>query len=156
MFNDRRKLPKLVDPKLQGRYPMRGLYQAFAVASMCIQEQAASRPLIADVVTALSYLASQAYEPNALHPSSNRSGREHHERSHQGGGGRVLVKNEEVGGSGWKFVEEKEESSRVVAGTLNKDFDRERAVAEAKLWGENWREKIRANANQQGASNANG
>jgi serine/threonine-protein kinase PBS1 len=43
---------------------MRGLYQALAVASMCIQEQAAARPLIGDVVTALSYLANQAYEPN--------------------------------------------------------------------------------------------
>ncbi|XP_008804099.2 serine/threonine-protein kinase PBS1-like [Phoenix dactylifera] len=155
MFNDRRKLPKLADPKLQGRYPMRGIYQALAVASMCIQEQAASRPLIADVVTALSYLASQAYDPNALHVSNNRSGREHHERSHQGGCGKVLAKNEEGGGSGQKFVEEREDAPRVVVGTLNKDFDRERAVAEAKLWGENWREKIRTNGNQQGASNAN-
>lgn len=135
---------------------MRGLYQAFAVASMCIQEQAASRPLIADVVTALSYLASQAYDPNASHASSNRSGRDHDERNHQGEGVRVLANNEEGGGSGRKCVEEREESPRVVVGSLNKNFDRERAVAEAKLWGENWREKIRANANQRDASNANG
>lgn len=134
---------------------MRGLYQAFAVASMCIQEQAASRPLIADVVTALSYLASQACDPNALHASSNRSGRDHDERSHQGGV-RALANNEEGGGSGREFVEEREDSPRVVVGSLNKNFDRERAVAEAKLWGENWREKIRANANQRDASNANG
>ncbi|XP_010926781.1 serine/threonine-protein kinase PBS1 [Elaeis guineensis] len=155
ILNDRRKLPKLADPKLQGRFPMRGLYQALAVASMCVQDQAASRPLIADVVTALSYLASQAYDPGALHAFSNRSGRDHDERSHQGGV-RVLANNEEGGGSGRKFVEEREESPRVVVGALNKDFDRERAVAEAKLWGENWREKIRANANQRDASNANG
>ncbi|KAF2292934.1 hypothetical protein GH714_029966 [Hevea brasiliensis] len=44
LFNDRRKFSKLADPRLQGRYPMRGLYQALAVASMCIQEQAAARP----------------------------------------------------------------------------------------------------------------
>jgi hypothetical protein len=62
LFNDRRKLPKMADPRLEGRYPMRGLYQALAVASMCIQSEAASRPLIADVVTALSYLASQIYD----------------------------------------------------------------------------------------------
>nr|CAD1839039.1 unnamed protein product [Ananas comosus var. bracteatus] len=74
LFNDRKKLPKLADPRLQGRFPMRGLYQALAVASMCIQEQAASRPNIADVVTALSYLAS-SYDPNASSPtSSNKSG----------------------------------------------------------------------------------
>jgi len=64
LFNDRRKFSKLADPQLQGRYPMRTLYQALAVASMCIQEQAAALPLIGDVVTALSYLANQAYEPN--------------------------------------------------------------------------------------------
>ncbi|KAI7998704.1 Serine/threonine-protein kinase PBS1 [Camellia lanceoleosa] len=46
LFNDRRKFAKLADPRLQGQYPMRGLYQALAVASMCIQEQAAARPLI--------------------------------------------------------------------------------------------------------------
>ena len=47
LFNDRRKLPKMADPRLEGRYPMRGLYQALAVASMCIQSEAASREKIA-------------------------------------------------------------------------------------------------------------
>ena len=55
----------MADPMLQGRFPMRGLYQALAVAAMCLQEQATTRPHIGDVVTALSYLASQAYDPNA-------------------------------------------------------------------------------------------
>jgi serine/threonine-protein kinase PBS1 len=51
----------MADPMLEGRYPMRGLYQALAVAAMCLQEQAATRPLIGDVVTALSYLAGSTY-----------------------------------------------------------------------------------------------
>ena len=55
----------MADPLLQGRYPMRGLYQALAIAAMCLQEQAATRPLIADVVTSLTYLASQTDDPNA-------------------------------------------------------------------------------------------
>jgi hypothetical protein len=55
----------MADPMLQGRFPMRGLYQALAVAAMCLQEQAATRPHIGDVVTALSYLASQTFDPNA-------------------------------------------------------------------------------------------
>ncbi|KAH7294924.1 hypothetical protein KP509_27G024900 [Ceratopteris richardii] len=63
MFKDRRKFPQMADPLLQGRYPMRGMYQALAVAAMCLQEQGETRPLIADVVTALTYLASQTYEP---------------------------------------------------------------------------------------------
>lgn len=62
----------MADPMLQGRYPTRGLYQALAVAAMCLQEQAAHRPLIGDVVTALTYLASQTYDPGAHSVHSNR------------------------------------------------------------------------------------
>ena len=63
LFNDRRKFSQIADPTLQGRYPARGLYQALAVAAMCVQEQPHMRPLIGDVVTALTYLASQKYNP---------------------------------------------------------------------------------------------
>ncbi|KAE9585471.1 hypothetical protein Lal_00017835 [Lupinus albus] len=62
LFKDRRKFSQMADPMLQGQYPPRGLYQALAVAAMCVQEQANMRPVIADVVTALSYLASQRYD----------------------------------------------------------------------------------------------
>lgn len=65
LFKDRRKFPQMADPVLQGQYPTRGLYQALAVAAMCVQEQPTMRPLIADVVTALTYLASQKYEPDS-------------------------------------------------------------------------------------------
>eukprot|EP00250_Pteridium_aquilinum_P012795 c20951_g1_i1 orf=345-1037(+) len=66
---------------LQGRYPMRGLYQAVAVAAMCLQEDATTRPLIGDVVTALNYLASQNYDPstqpvNKSSPSPSRDKKE--------------------------------------------------------------------------------
>ncbi|CAN6206412.1 unnamed protein product [Urochloa humidicola] len=73
LFRDRRKFCQLADPLLQGRYPKRGLYQALAVAAMCLQEQAASRPLIGDVVTALSYLASHPYDPNAPTTKDSRT-----------------------------------------------------------------------------------
>uniref|UniRef100_A0A2P2KM84 non-specific serine/threonine protein kinase n=1 Tax=Rhizophora mucronata TaxID=61149 RepID=A0A2P2KM84_RHIMU len=65
LFKDRRKFSEMADPMLQGQYPYRGLYQALAVAAMCVQEQPNMRPVIADVVTALSYLASQNYDPDA-------------------------------------------------------------------------------------------
>ena len=75
MFRDRRKFCQMADPLLQGRYPKRGLYQALAVTAMCLQETAASRPLIGDVVTALSYLASQHYDPKSCRtcPSTPRA-----------------------------------------------------------------------------------
>ncbi|VFQ94822.1 unnamed protein product [Cuscuta campestris] len=59
LFKDRKTFTRMADPRLQGAYPLRGLYQALAVAAMCVQEQPNLRPAIADVVTALNYLAMQ-------------------------------------------------------------------------------------------------
>ncbi|XP_022721772.1 serine/threonine-protein kinase PBL27-like [Durio zibethinus] len=193
LFKDRRKFPKMADPLLQGRYPMRGLYQALAVAAMCLQEQAATRPLIGDVVTALTYLASQIYDPNAPSnqsnrvgpstprpkddrrsmadgldipdergqhgsPSTHRNSPDYRKRNHarELSTGAELVRNETDGGSGRKWGlddSERQESHRgsplnaVRAREIprNRDLDREHAVAEAKVWGEKWREKKRAN-----------
>ncbi|CAK9159749.1 unnamed protein product [Ilex paraguariensis] len=197
LFKDRRKFPKMADPLLQGRYPMRGLYQALAVAAMCLQEQAATRPLIGDVVTALTYLALQTYDPNASNAQSNRGGpstpRSREDRRNLADGldspdepgrgdrhgspsthknspdfrrrdtvresssGAELRRIETSGGSGrkWGLDEsdhpDSQRDSPASAGRAretprNRDLDRERAVAEAKVWGENWREKKRANA----------
>ncbi|GKU96210.1 hypothetical protein SLEP1_g9473 [Rubroshorea leprosula] len=145
VFNDRRRFSRLADPRLQGRFPMRGLYQALAVASMCIQEQASIRPLIGDVVTALSYLANQAYDSNTAGHGHRGPGDKDERRFRDDRIARIL-KNEEGGGSG----SEKEDSPRDTARLMNRDFDRERAVAEAKMWGENLREKRRQSA--QGSS----
>ncbi|THU54758.1 hypothetical protein C4D60_Mb10t28520 [Musa balbisiana] len=190
LFKDRRKFPKMADPLLQGRYPMRGLYQALAVAAMCLQEQAATRPLIGDVVTALSYLASQNYDPIAASiqstkvgpsiPSSRSgSGDQHAVQSpHQNSSelkqrgplkgatkGAKIGRDGSSGGSGRKWsMEESEtqesqmdspvhvERARDSPKNIDRDFVRERAVAEAKEWGENWRERQRRNA--QGSSDS--
>ncbi|TXG55992.1 hypothetical protein EZV62_017305 [Acer yangbiense] len=128
--------------RLQGRYPMGGLYQALAVASMCIQEQAATRPLIGDMVTALSYLANQAYDPNTASHGYRSSG----DRSRDDRGRRIL-KNEKGTGCRWDLDgSEKEDSPKETARMLNRDLDREQAVAEAKMWEENLREKRRQSA----------
>lgn len=47
----------MADPLLEDNYPVKGLYQALAVAAMCLQEEADTRPLISDVVTALEFLS---------------------------------------------------------------------------------------------------
>ncbi|KAF2310992.1 hypothetical protein GH714_018965 [Hevea brasiliensis] len=196
LFKDRRKFPKMADPLLQGRYPMRGLYQALAVAAMCLQEQAATRPLIGDVVTALTYLASQTHDPNAANQSNRvgpstprnrddprgmadgvdspdehgRGGRHGSPSTHKNspdyrrrdtvrelGTGSELRRSDTGGGSGRKWGlddSERQDSqrdspvnaSRARETPRNRDLDRERAVAMAKVWGENWREKRRANA----------
>ncbi|GAB2284670.1 Probable serine/threonine-protein kinase pbl23 [Dionaea muscipula] len=58
LFKDKSKFTLMADPLLEGNYPIKGLYQALAVAAMCLQEEASTRPLISDVVTALEYLSS--------------------------------------------------------------------------------------------------
>ncbi|XVF27845.1 hypothetical protein REPUB_Repub14bG0144300 [Reevesia pubescens] len=57
LFKDRLKFRLMADPLLEEKYPVKSLYQALAVAAMCLQEEADTRPLIADVVTALEFLA---------------------------------------------------------------------------------------------------
>ncbi|KAK2360624.1 putative serine/threonine-protein kinase pbl26 [Trifolium repens] len=56
VFRDPHRYPELADPKLEGNFPMRSLHQAVAVAAMCLNEEPSVRPLISDVVTALSFL----------------------------------------------------------------------------------------------------
>ncbi|KAK9052782.1 hypothetical protein SSX86_029412 [Deinandra increscens subsp. villosa] len=193
LFKDRRKFPKMADPLLQGRYPVRGLYQALAVAAMCLQEQATTRPLIGDVVTALTYLASQIYDPEAarIERASRGSGsgtpRNRMDRRNPSDVGldsledstreslplgspstyknspdyRRISTRSEVGdgessnggnGSGrkWGLVDDPDSQKSSPVNTSrarNRDLDRERerAVAEAKVWGENWRDRKRTN-----------
>lgn len=212
LFKDRRKFPSMADPMLQGRYPMRGLYQALAVAAMCLQEQAATRPLIGDVVTALSYLASQIYDPGVhpvgssrfAPPTPSREKREKEKKMPPGsntieermlkdqragktgaprspsvhsqaspdlrpkeGGARARITNGTFdGGRGqetgsgrkrdsddWDRFEGGRDSpsyagraARDVTKQTGPTRERERAVAEARVWGENWRERKRGNA----------
>ncbi|KAL3692947.1 hypothetical protein R1sor_006598 [Riccia sorocarpa] len=227
LFKDRRKFPSMADPMLQGRYPMRGLYQALAVAAMCLQEQAATRPLIGDVVTALSYLASQTYDPG-LHPvgssrfapptpsrekkdkdkklgsggserhgnspmlpSTDERGQKDSRASRQAGSrspsnlpstaspdlrkdngrgrnnGTFDVRGQDTGAARkrdsdeWERYDSHRESPGHTGRTpkdarsLAPSRERERAVAEARVWGENWRERKRSN-NQGGGDGFDG
>ncbi|XP_076938538.1 serine/threonine-protein kinase PBL27-like [Bidens hawaiensis] len=183
LFKDRRIFPKMADPLLQGRYPVRGLYQALAVAAMCLQEQASTRPLIGDVVTALTYLASQPYDPEAVRterargsgsgtprtrtrnpsvdagrdtgsPSTGKNSPDYRKISTRPDVGN----GESSNGSGrkWGLVDDPdcEKDSPVNTGRArNRDLDRERAVAEAKVWvGENRRDRKRTNTMGGGGS----
>lgn len=217
LFKDRKKFAKMADPLLHGHYPTRGLYQALAVTAMCLQEQAASRPLMKDVVTALQYLASQPYDnnstlsqPSGVGPSTSREtengnspyggpdgknelalrspSRDPPNASESGRTASESVSNSNVDGlegersqpsnqatsrrvrgkprnlsldtvdSEREVVEGQESnknsplpgSTRRVRGAprnLSHDPHRERAVAEAKIWGENLRDKRETDTN---------
>lgn len=110
MFKDQKQYAKLVDPLLQGDYSERGLNQAVAVAAMCLQEEAAVRPFMADVVVALSFLTGE--------PADHEGSSAHSSRS--------TPREEDI--------EPDEFSLQDLS-----PFDRQRAVAEAIQWGSNSR-----------------
>ncbi|CAN8270554.1 unnamed protein product [Cochlearia groenlandica] len=56
IFEDPSEFVQLVDPLVGGEYTEKSLNQAVAVAAMCIQEEPTVRPLMSNVVTALSTL----------------------------------------------------------------------------------------------------
>lgn len=64
----------MADPSLEGNFPIKGLYQALAIAAMCLQEEASVRPLISDVVTALDFLSNKE-EGDAEEKVKSLSGR---------------------------------------------------------------------------------
>ncbi|KAM0841084.1 hypothetical protein ACQ4PT_059241 [Festuca glaucescens] len=173
LFKDRRKFPKMADPMLQGWFPMRGLYQALAVAAMCLQEQATTRPHIGDVVTALSYLASQTYDPNTPNRSNsstprarNMGGRNGDQRSTRSPNhhspdlrreaaraskyGGEVSRTSSTGGSGRRSGLDEMDMAGSPLGSpaqtgrkreSRRSADRQHAIADAKMWGENSRER---------------
>lgn len=58
-LRDRRNFVKMADPLL-GRFSVKTLNQAVAIASMCLHEDPSLRPAISDIVEALEYLSSHA------------------------------------------------------------------------------------------------
>lgn len=124
MLKDRRSFVQLADPNLKGQFPEPVLKNAVEIVSMCLREEPNCRPSMSDVSTALGHLMSQKYDPSAprgVHRPRPR---------------RPLVRP----------TAERQLQDGSPTGTtalLNKDFEREKAVAEARSWGESWREKRR-------------
>ncbi|XP_019183356.1 PREDICTED: serine/threonine-protein kinase CDL1-like [Ipomoea nil] len=56
LFKDKSKFHLMADPLLGGKYSPKGLHQALAIAAMCLQEEAETRPYMSDVVSALHFL----------------------------------------------------------------------------------------------------
>lgn len=78
----------MADPVLKKRFPERDLNQAFAMASMCLQEEAGARPYMSDVVTALGFLSVEVTLPPIPAPQVNPQPAETSSQSssHQQGG----------------------------------------------------------------------
>ncbi|XP_028780983.1 probable serine/threonine-protein kinase PBL25 [Neltuma alba] len=65
IFKDPHRHPELADPLLKGNFPLKSLNQAVAMAAMCLNEEAVARPLMRDVVSALSFLGTDINDSNA-------------------------------------------------------------------------------------------
>ncbi|CAL5192974.1 unnamed protein product [Lathyrus oleraceus] len=113
LFRERSNYPKLADPNLQGHFPISGLRMAIEMACMCLREEPRHRPSAADIVLALDYLSAKQNVP------------------------KVSGKNS----TGSMEIENSPKESTMIMPILPKDLLREQAVAEAKQWGETWREK---------------
>ncbi|KAF8081053.1 hypothetical protein N665_0908s0009 [Sinapis alba] len=57
IFRDPKRYPDMADPILKKNFSERGINQAVAITSMCLQEEPTARPLISDVMVALSFLS---------------------------------------------------------------------------------------------------
>ncbi|URD84524.1 serine threonine-protein kinase, partial [Musa troglodytarum] len=112
LFKDKKRFEEMADPLLEGNYPLKGLYQALAVAAMCLQEEAGNRPLISDVVTALEYLsgppneASQSSKESASRSPSFQDSAEEKEAANDGGGEARSKLEEEETRNSLRFKEE--------------------------------------------------
>ncbi|GJN06195.1 hypothetical protein PR202_ga23899 [Eleusine coracana subsp. coracana] len=141
LFKDQRKFPKMADPLLKGHFPRRGLYQALAIAAMCLQEKAKNRPSMREVAAALSYLASQTYERNNTAARHNLVGPSSRVLDDQINQDTTMPSQQgaQIPEGSWSG------SHRAGRGRVAPNgIDRERALADANVWAEAWRRQEKA------------
>lgn len=80
-LGDPRRFCEMADPLLDSKFPERGLNQAVAIAAMCLQDEATARPMMSDVVTALSFL-SVASESDPTPTDTRKGGDKSRSSSH--------------------------------------------------------------------------
>ncbi|KAJ6348563.1 hypothetical protein OIU77_006191 [Salix suchowensis] len=84
-FKDPKKYPDMADPLLNKQFPEKDLNQVVAIAAMCLQEESSARPLMSDVVTALSFLSTDTdHMPQLIQPSEEKDGSDEDDKSGDG------------------------------------------------------------------------
>lgn len=64
MLRDKKKLVNIVDPRLNGDYPIKGLHKAAMLAYHCLNHNAKARPLMRDIVDSLEPLQAPPCDPS--------------------------------------------------------------------------------------------
>nr|BAK05598.1 predicted protein [Hordeum vulgare subsp. vulgare] len=88
---DRRKLPRLVDPRLEGQYPSKAVLRAAQLTLSCLAGEPKNRPSMAEVVTALEEI--EGMRPRHRRPSPEEDG----DRSGGGASSRSAARSERHG-----------------------------------------------------------
>ncbi|PWZ44544.1 putative serine/threonine-protein kinase PIX13 [Zea mays] len=84
---DRRKLPRLVDPRLEGQYPSKAALQAAQLTLRCLEGDPRSRPSMAEVVLALEAMEQLRVRPrDEAAPSGHAHGHGRSSRPRTGPG----------------------------------------------------------------------
>ncbi|XP_020275307.1 probable serine/threonine-protein kinase PBL23 isoform X2 [Asparagus officinalis] len=73
LIKDRMNFTQLADPLLEGNFSVKALYQALALAAMCVNEKDIFRPNIKDVVSALKFLSRENNQSSSEAPESSVS-----------------------------------------------------------------------------------
>jgi hypothetical protein len=83
-FKDPKKYPDMADPLLNKQFPEKDLNQVVAIAAMCLQDESSARPLMSDVVTALSFLSTATDMPQLIPPSEEKDGSDDDDKASDG------------------------------------------------------------------------
>ena len=124
LFRDPKNYPDMADPNLNKQFPEKDLNQAVAIAAMCLQEEPDARPLIGDVVTALSFLSTAPAGPitppsiptiTSVSKHSVAAESEYHDESGSESGSESESEGETSDGEGTDHEENNETSQKHVA-----------------------------------------
>lgn len=73
-LSDKRKLPRIIDPRLEGHYSVKGAHKAGYLAYRCLSRDPKTRPSMSDIVEILGQLQNLKDMANATYPSHLQDG----------------------------------------------------------------------------------
>lgn len=83
-LSDRRKLPRLLDPRLEGRYPSKGAVLAAQLTLRCLSGDPKSRPSMEEVLAVLKEVENMKSRPKEGGDASPRPGPRRNDRGSSG------------------------------------------------------------------------
>lgn len=87
-LSDKKRLVKMMDPRLEGRYPIEGAVQVAKLVLRCLEEDPKSRPSMDEVLATLEAVSAiRETRTAAFRQQQQRQQNHQHPRRHHHGGG---------------------------------------------------------------------